>query len=154
MNYYEAIKVNALKSVLKPDSEYFLRKIFRWYSKTFSTPLLDVYDLPLEHVLQEFYEERYEAMDDQAREEELADALETADDIKARMETEDLEKVAEFQLLEMSKTTNVQEVNKTPLDIAINNLKQTAKELQKSELPDIDIKFEDAESFEKLLNGE
>ena len=58
MDIFEAVKLNALESVVNPDSEYYLRFMFRWYSKTFHTPLHMVPDLPLVEVLTAYYEGR------------------------------------------------------------------------------------------------
>lgn len=67
---------------------YFLRRVFRWYSKRFSTPLSDVEDLSLEEVLRHYYEETYEDMDDQHRELERVSLLETAEEREARQKRE------------------------------------------------------------------
>jgi hypothetical protein len=65
-------------------SAYWLRHIFRWYSKTFSTPLHVVESLPLDHVLTAYYEERYESMNEQELEEAKALLLETPEERKQR----------------------------------------------------------------------
>lgn len=60
-----AIRTVALRDVLDgADPDYVRRFQFRWYSKTFAVPLPDVADLPLQDVLQAFWEERYEEMRD------------------------------------------------------------------------------------------
>lgn len=56
----EQLETIALKSVALKDMEYFHRKVCRYYSQNFHTPLLEVYDLPwpfvfnnyLEHILE------------------------------------------------------------------------------------------------------
>jgi hypothetical protein len=62
MDLFEAIEISALKSVLKPDDEYFLRRIFRWYSEKFHTALHEVEDLPLDDVLTTYFECSFELM--------------------------------------------------------------------------------------------
>jgi hypothetical protein len=70
MSPAEAVRLAALQVVFdsrrkKPkevDPEYYLRRIFRWYSKTFATPLHEVEELPLSDVLQHYWEEHYEDM--------------------------------------------------------------------------------------------
>jgi primosomal protein N' len=62
MELLEAIEISALKSVLQPDDDYFLRRIFRWYSEKFHTPLGEVADLPVEDVLQTYFECAFEHM--------------------------------------------------------------------------------------------
>ena len=61
MNYFRALRLQALRSVLGAgdpdfnDSEYQLRCIFRWYSKNFHTPLHVVSTLDEEEVLQAYF---------------------------------------------------------------------------------------------------
>ena len=62
MDTYSAIRILALKAVMRPDAEYFVRKTIRWYSKTFSTPIADVEQIPFDTVLQAYFEERYGEM--------------------------------------------------------------------------------------------
>ena len=62
-----AVRCCALEEVLgyqggKPSVGYFLRRIFRWYSRQFSTPLHEVSSMPLIDVLREYYEARYEEL--------------------------------------------------------------------------------------------
>jgi Ran GTPase-activating protein (RanGAP) involved in mRNA processing and transport len=53
----------ALRSIALKDSEYFQRKVMRYYSEHFHTPLLEVYNLPwpfvftnyIEHILEKNY---------------------------------------------------------------------------------------------------
>lgn len=59
-----AIKINAMMAIKKPDYSAFLRKIFRWYSKTFYTPLRDVEDMPIVEILTAYYEELYDKMEE------------------------------------------------------------------------------------------
>lgn len=57
---YKSIQIKAIESVLDSDDAYSYRKICRWYSKTFHTPLQDVYNLDFEHVLSNYYESTFE----------------------------------------------------------------------------------------------
>lgn len=38
-NYYEYLRLKAAGNIITSDQEYIIRKIFRWYSKEYSTPL-------------------------------------------------------------------------------------------------------------------
>lgn len=62
MDLLGAIRQCALAEVVAEESsaDYRLRRIFRWYSAKFYTPLHVVEELPLQHVLQHFYECQYE----------------------------------------------------------------------------------------------
>lgn len=65
MNRFLAARLNALCAILHPewDPEYELRAIYRWYSRTFHTPLHQVAELPLDEVLQNYYEARFEELE-------------------------------------------------------------------------------------------
>lgn len=69
MNTFLAHRISALNSVLHPDTdpEYELRRILRWYSQKFGIPLHpvnSVHDIPLDDLLQNYYEAKYEEMED------------------------------------------------------------------------------------------
>ena len=96
-----ALRILALKEALSPEPshDFFLRKVFRWYSKTFSTPLHQVYDLPLFDIMQAWYEELYinlaEEKESPDFHEELSNLSKTEDELekeklsKAKNEVED-----------------------------------------------------------------
>lgn len=65
MDMNQAVKLNALNSIKNPDDAYYTRFIFRWYSKTFHTPLHTVPDIPMVDILTAYYEEMYENMEEQ-----------------------------------------------------------------------------------------
>lgn len=63
----QTIQRTALYAVEKNEWEYQYRKICRWYSRTYSTPLDVVeYDLLPEYVLQHYFEETIERLKDAA----------------------------------------------------------------------------------------
>ena len=53
------LRILAFKEALSksPSAEFSFRKLFRWYSKTFATPLHMVEKLPLYDILQAYYED-------------------------------------------------------------------------------------------------
>ncbi len=59
---HRTARILALAAVLTPESdpEYFLRRVFRWYSREFHTPLHEVERLPIDDVFQHYYECRWE----------------------------------------------------------------------------------------------
>lgn len=67
-NPLRAQQVLAMHRVLKPDAEYLLRRIYRYYSQHFHTPLHVVEELPLDDVLCHYYEHLYENMESGSRE--------------------------------------------------------------------------------------
>lgn len=59
----DAARKVALRAVLEPTNEDMLRHVFRTYSKTFHTPLHEVYELPLLDVLLAYFEETFSEME-------------------------------------------------------------------------------------------
>ena len=55
----DSIKIRALRAVLKPDINSAMRRLFRWYSSTYSTPLHLVDRLPIEDILTAWFEEHF-----------------------------------------------------------------------------------------------
>ena len=105
MDSSEAIRLIALKAVLAArrrspdggvDPSYGLRRVFRWYSKTFSTPLAEVELLPIDDVLQAYWEETYEDMKDEELETERQSMLEAPEDLAARQRQEDADDLDTF----------------------------------------------------------
>ncbi len=94
MDIFEAVKWAALRNVhfyrqgRDTSPEYKLRKIFRWYSTTFHTPLHEVDDLPLVDVLQAYWEQKLEDAED--IQDEIDAMLESPDDLKQRQIEEDM----------------------------------------------------------------
>jgi len=70
VDYFSAVQLTALNNVLKlktdkkPSNEYYIRRILRYYSQKFYTPLHEVSHLPLHHVLQAYFEHMYEELED------------------------------------------------------------------------------------------
>ena len=62
----DRVEILALKGVCLKDSDYRYRKICRYYSHHFSTPLMDVYELPWFHVLQNYLEHVLEQKNEEA----------------------------------------------------------------------------------------
>jgi len=59
MDSIEALQLIALKNIEKPDVEAQLRRIKRFFSTTFHTPLADVENLDLDFVLMHYFEHVY-----------------------------------------------------------------------------------------------
>jgi len=56
----QKLQILALKAVEQPSWDDFYRKICRWYSKTFHTPLPQVLEMSEMEVLRTYYEEKYD----------------------------------------------------------------------------------------------
>lgn len=94
LDLLKALRLLAFRAVEKPDHEYILRHICRWYSRQFYTPLAEVEDIPLETLLTHFFEVQVEEMSDEDREELRAKLCETRAERVAR-ETEEAAKAVE-----------------------------------------------------------
>lgn len=70
MDIYTAIKLMAMKAVIEPDEAAVTRRIQRWYSKTFFTPLSEVEKIDFFEILTHYYEETYEAANSSGSEQE------------------------------------------------------------------------------------
>jgi hypothetical protein len=64
LNIYLALQLKAYKDYFLQSDEYFHRKICRWYSKTFSTPLHEVLNgvISWEEILTHYYENQLELL--------------------------------------------------------------------------------------------
>lgn len=61
-NLYRSYQIQAAESVLDGNESYFYRKICRWYSAKFHTPLITVETLPIDHILTNYYESTMEVI--------------------------------------------------------------------------------------------
>jgi primosomal protein N' len=172
-----AIKLKALRDVLSSDSEFTIRRIYRWYSKTFATPLQEAFDIPLEDILLHYYEERFSALDQEELQEELILATENEQQRAERKELQDSEMANEYELLEMSRQANEaaeqakrkKDVSKskefnlkakmtaegiTKLSDALSTAADSIKEAMQADPLDLpmSINFEEDKQFESLLD--
>jgi len=81
---YDHLRAIALHGVVKDTDDFQLRSILRWYSKTFHTPLHEVDDLPLDHILTSYYESTYEDMKPPELEDAIAEILLSPEERKKR----------------------------------------------------------------------
>ena len=88
----------------KPDFDAQWRRVSRWYSKTFATPLHLVDDLPRLDVLQAYYEDLYENLEDDKLHLELEELLKPVDELqkaldksKGESDMDDLEKLVKAE---------------------------------------------------------
>jgi len=81
-------RLAALRAVIDPDTYADYRKICRWFSRTFNTPLLEVYDLSSDFVLQHYLEDQYEALEHDERRAMLIELTETPEERIERLRKE------------------------------------------------------------------
>jgi primosomal protein N' len=106
----EAVRTRAMLDVLDGDFRYQYRRICRWYSQKFFTPLPMVEALPDEDLLRAFFETQFEDMGKSARSKLALEMTETAEETKARKAEEDdkkAKKEAKKQLAKLAKDAEV-----------------------------------------------
>ena len=62
-NIYQIKQLEAITAVLARNEAYQYRKICRWFSRAYSTPLKEVEQLPWDYLLTHYYEAQLEDMD-------------------------------------------------------------------------------------------
>lgn len=106
MTLIDAIQLISIRAVEKPDGSYFLRRVCRWYSREFNTALHLVEELPVDYVLQHYFESIYEDMDAEERKERIESLLEPAHKKKERVYQQEME---EMELEEFARFTAQQQ---------------------------------------------
>lgn len=94
-NLWSDVRTVALRDVLGQRGDYVLRRIYRWYSKTFATPLHLVEELPLEWILQHYFECMWEKLEPDEIQEEKRKILLTVEEQFREALEKDAEKIGE-----------------------------------------------------------
>ena len=124
-DFIDGIRVRALRAAWKPDNDAVMRRIFRWYSEKFHTPLHQVEDLPVEDVLLVWFETQFEAMEVDERHNLAIHLLETEDERRHRLAEVDDSDAAFMQQASM---TAAAQLKKKELKKKVDGLrKDTAK---------------------------
>ena len=61
-NYFHYLQLKAFDNVFNPTDDYLQRKICRWYSKEYNTPLHQVLEMSFDNILTHYYESMFENM--------------------------------------------------------------------------------------------
>jgi len=153
MDLVEATQAQAALAVESQSNDYLLRRIFRWYSSTFHTPLAEVDKLPIEYVLQQFFEHSYENMDTRVFNKTIRDLIGDKSDEKSDEEfikstREEMRNKAKIKKAKIKKANK----NKAKLEAqdflsASEVLKAVSKVTKPKappleDLPDISMKFD------------
>lgn len=145
MNLIETHQLLALKAVELGDESYSLRTVFRWYSKTFHVPLPDVIDIPLEDVLQAYFESRYEELEPDAREKIIRELVMSEEEKAAATLDAEAEKASDEDFLKEA------EAEAGGLLGAVNRLTKTLEKLpvpvEEESVPDLKLEPETVFEF-------
>jgi hypothetical protein len=162
MNYYDAIMASALDAVMRETPDYVVRRIQRWYSAKFATPLMQVADIPFEVVLQHFYEEQYADLEPDDREKERIRLTESDEERAKRIAKEDEQSFEEHEFVKLQEALEMDRRNREGSAPKVETPKIPTGALPEAKLvtpsvapiPEgITMKFMDEESFEDLLEG-
>jgi primosomal protein N' len=140
-NYYKYLQIKAIDSIFNPTDTYFQRKICRWYSKEFSTPLKQVLSMHFEEVLTHYYENQFETIPNNDLIDMMIDdhlpelSSEKDDDVDEWVENLELEQAASLEKKEKKQSLN------NPTVPVIKNQSSTSKTPLQPE--DIVMKFDD-----------
>lgn len=111
MNFYELAQTEAIYSILNKTDLHFYRKVCRWYSSTFHTPLHHVYSIPYDELLLHYYEYHYDKL---PYNEVLRLATELLPKLAAQKEQEDQEFIKQLLMAENLKKQSLKK--STPKD--------------------------------------
>ena len=141
----------AMHGVVNGTGEYNIRYIFRWYSKEFHTPLHVVETIPMEDILQNYFECNYERMSEFERKLEIERLLMSDEELQAQKIKEDAEDADTFEFTKMSIPNNVQDLEVTAEKLGNKIRDSMADPVQNDKIPhiieplpeNISINFED-----------
>ncbi|MDE2425779.1 MAG: hypothetical protein KGO96_07715 [Elusimicrobia bacterium] len=120
MEYVESIQLCALRDVVYRKSEYLLRRIMRWYSEKFHTPLLEVENIPIEIILQHYFECIYEEQESQDRLEEIKSLIKDKEEVEQQEIKKEASESEFYQMVQKELKEN-QNKEKVPNKKQINN---------------------------------
>lgn len=159
MELSEAQRLLALRAVLHPKSDpgYQLRKVFRWYSQAFYTPLHEVYELPLADVLEHYFECHYEELRAKYEEKgdpqlltELEDSLMTPEERAAKIKAEEAEEMDRDDFAEQVAKEEAAKAAKT-ITTAQKAVQQALKALGGKTPSDLSMSFMSKEDFDDAM---
>jgi hypothetical protein len=140
MSIIESIQKTALLAAIEPDGEAVLRNLFRWFSKTFHTPLADVEEMPIEYILQHYFESQYEELENEDKHNLIIFLLESKEEREARkkresQEEDDFIKEAEAEAASgITLQEKTKKLNKPLVQKAIKNLEAIEKAIEEQEI--------------------
>ena len=154
MNEIDQIKDIAAASIAQPTMESFLRSVFRYYSKTFNTPLHLVETLPLEHVLLNVYEDQFSQYDEDDKEYLLNKTIDPNFDANEEDEVQDfiksvLEKNNPLKLKE-NLTNSTEEAKQH--NVTTQSLREMAQGSRRYEEESLDVSPDGLDSLEQALD--
>jgi primosomal protein N' len=127
--FYKKIQGLALSSVYEGDLLYFQRKVCRWYSEKYHTPLHQVFDIPWEFVLTCYYEDSFEKMKEEDLEYEVKstfanEVLQTEEEENQAFALELERKLKERQKAKNNKSESLDKQDQKEISLTFDNLEE------------------------------
>lgn len=135
---WKAVQALALCSVVESGDDYVYRKICRLYSKTYNTPLPEVYRIPPASVFRDFFEGVFEEMDEDSFYSSMRELVSTEDDV-AREEQLIQQQIAKWE-----------EEDRKKQKAKINNHKAVSKSVQNDSVVRFDMASEEADYIDEI----
>lgn len=135
-----AIKLEALACVMVKDyapPDFYMRRLARWYSRTFSTPLHEVEQLPTFLIMRAWAEEHYESMEEEERETERQKLIETDEERRHRLAKDTIDNIEDddwFKEIEQEEQAKIAERERREAGLPVEQ--RTAKTLETAEAPE------------------
>jgi hypothetical protein len=164
INYFEAIQLISLSNLYnlrneKPtDRDYDLNRVFRYYSKTFFTPLYQVLQLPFHHVLTAYFDDLFEGMEQGELDEARIELLKSAEERAKDKDTADANEVDIYQIMQdtakeaEAAAGKIEALAKSGIKPLIKNSGEAPLLVENLKPADIKMKFMTVEQLEKELN--
>jgi hypothetical protein len=150
-DFYKSIKLISLRNILFPTPEYRLRQIFRWYSKTFFTPLHEVPELPLEEILVAYFESVFEDMEEEEINKEKSLLLESEEDKYKRLMEEEQEEISIRKFTTEAAKKDLQKQNKKKKDKIIKTEPEVKPKLINNP-EEVRIEFVDTDKMQESMD--
>lgn len=159
MNFIHAIAADSLRSVMEDNHQHFIRKVLRWYSRTFHTPLHQAEELPLEYVLRAWFETYFEDLGEDERVEKARFLIESPEERLAR--EQEAEADEDSFLAEVAAEAIAAKAKKSGKEAPLTDTQPVKPDQLISpedlevlkNLPEIDMKFEVAPEGNLETNG-
>ena len=129
----------------------------RWFSRTYHTPLTEVEKLPIEYLLQHYYENYYTELEPEDLDKERTLLIETKAEKTERLRKEAEDELATQAFMQQQETAEKQKASKseTPLSNPVTRSKLPEPSLDNPGVlaPRIDYKFVSDQDMENLIQS-
>lgn len=165
MDFVSALRLKAMAAVMAEDPGWDakFRAIARYLSREFSIPLMDVYDLPLDFVLLQYYESRFETMEEeelhrQAEEMVTSPEEREAEILEAQKSDDDFFRATEMAVRAQKgkKLDTLKKVTKMTEELGGRDILE-APVIKPVAIPDlgpVDFSISEDPEFEHLMNAD